>query len=549
MTIAYHCPGCQKKLSLPTEAAGKRLKCPGCGTVFALPAAAPAAPRPPQGAQNSNVRLGASAPSVARSEPAGLPAAAAKNCPSCQAQLSVEAAICVNCGLDLRSGKKLHSPLPLTPSSSLPIVLIAGVGIGGIAVVMVGVLLGAWFMSRDAASSPKVASRAPQSPQVMPAKSTSAGGGDGGPLAPKSSTAAQNRSVQPISATRSNFGKQVTWRGRIRDDGQIAGDPDGTTSYVITLQLKAGSLPPAGTTIVFSGVLQPGVTTGVDYAYTVNGTQVPFTTYYLSVNEGFVISQASSPAAAPVAPPAGIASQPPAVPKGPTLPPNPLGLPGPGIPSPPLKTPPPPKAAVSVEVEWNGHWYAAEVIQTKDGKYFIHYTGYESNWDEWVGPERIRGLDGKGVAVAPKGPLSAKTPAAAEKAAAVQSIAASLATSSGKQVTWKGRVGKDGKIVGDSKGTTTYLITLKLKAGSLPAVGTPIVFRGILQPGISTGTDFVYAADGSQTAVSTVFLNVDEGVVVSQGAAASAKPGAAAAEAAPPPEPEKRPRGKSRSRE
>jgi hypothetical protein len=44
--------------------------------------------------------------------------------------------------------------------------------------------------------------------------------------------------------------------------------------------------------------------------------------------------------------------------------------------------------------EWRGTWYPAKVIerQTTGGtpQYRVHYLGYESSWDEWVGSERIR---------------------------------------------------------------------------------------------------------------------------------------------------------------
>jgi hypothetical protein len=45
----------------------------------------------------------------------------------------------------------------------------------------------------------------------------------------------------------------------------------------------------------------------------------------------------------------------------------------------------------NVMVEWHSTWYPSEVLRRSGGKYFIHYTGYGSNWDEWVGPDRIRG--------------------------------------------------------------------------------------------------------------------------------------------------------------
>lgn len=45
----------------------------------------------------------------------------------------------------------------------------------------------------------------------------------------------------------------------------------------------------------------------------------------------------------------------------------------------------------SVDVEWKGSWYPANVMEVKpQGKYKIHYQGYDSSWDETVGPSRIR---------------------------------------------------------------------------------------------------------------------------------------------------------------
>ena len=41
-------------------------------------------------------------------------------------------------------------------------------------------------------------------------------------------------------------------------------------------------------------------------------------------------------------------------------------------------------------VEYGGRWYPAEVVQSDGNRRLIHYTGYGNEWDEWVGPERIR---------------------------------------------------------------------------------------------------------------------------------------------------------------
>ena len=43
-----------------------------------------------------------------------------------------------------------------------------------------------------------------------------------------------------------------------------------------------------------------------------------------------------------------------------------------------------------VEVEWHGTWYPAAVLEAKADSWLIHYDGYGSEWDEWVGPARIR---------------------------------------------------------------------------------------------------------------------------------------------------------------
>lgn len=43
-----------------------------------------------------------------------------------------------------------------------------------------------------------------------------------------------------------------------------------------------------------------------------------------------------------------------------------------------------------VEVEWKKKWYPAKVLEVKGGSHYITYTGYDSEWDEWVPSSRIR---------------------------------------------------------------------------------------------------------------------------------------------------------------
>lgn len=48
--------------------------------------------------------------------------------------------------------------------------------------------------------------------------------------------------------------------------------------------------------------------------------------------------------------------------------------------------------ARSVEVLWGGQWWAAEILESRAGLSRIHYTGWGPEWDEWVGPERLRAV-------------------------------------------------------------------------------------------------------------------------------------------------------------
>ncbi|MEQ8351572.1 MAG: Tudor-knot domain-containing protein [Leptospiraceae bacterium] len=48
--------------------------------------------------------------------------------------------------------------------------------------------------------------------------------------------------------------------------------------------------------------------------------------------------------------------------------------------------------AQTVQVQWKGKWYEAQILKVKDdcSQYFIHYTGWSDSWDEWVTPDRIK---------------------------------------------------------------------------------------------------------------------------------------------------------------
>ena len=51
---------------------------------------------------------------------------------------------------------------------------------------------------------------------------------------------------------------------------------------------------------------------------------------------------------------------------------------------------PAPTTPQKLFVEWKGRWYPAEILGSSGGSNFIHYTGSDAQWDEWVTSERMR---------------------------------------------------------------------------------------------------------------------------------------------------------------
>ena len=47
-------------------------------------------------------------------------------------------------------------------------------------------------------------------------------------------------------------------------------------------------------------------------------------------------------------------------------------------------------AGEQVKVEWKGEWWDALIREVTGQQYLIHYVGFDSSWDEWVGTERIQ---------------------------------------------------------------------------------------------------------------------------------------------------------------
>lgn len=49
------------------------------------------------------------------------------------------------------------------------------------------------------------------------------------------------------------------------------------------------------------------------------------------------------------------------------------------------------QAGDQVWVHWSGTSQRARILQSRGDQYLIRYEGYDSKWDEWIGPQRIAG--------------------------------------------------------------------------------------------------------------------------------------------------------------
>lgn len=133
MPIAVKC-SCGKALSAPDHLAGKRVKCPGCGNPLGIPGASAPAAKPaaaaPKPAAPAAKPPAPKAPAGAKpaARPPATPAEEDKplhdyaSCPNCNAFVSKKDAICIHCGLNLITGKKLstvHSKEPTGPPKNI----------------------------------------------------------------------------------------------------------------------------------------------------------------------------------------------------------------------------------------------------------------------------------------------------------------------------------------------------------------------------------------------------------------------------------------------
>lgn len=43
-----------------------------------------------------------------------------------------------------------------------------------------------------------------------------------------------------------------------------------------------------------------------------------------------------------------------------------------------------------VKALWGGKWWNAQILKTQDKRYYIKYDGYSNSWNEWVGSKRLK---------------------------------------------------------------------------------------------------------------------------------------------------------------
>lgn len=49
-----------------------------------------------------------------------------------------------------------------------------------------------------------------------------------------------------------------------------------------------------------------------------------------------------------------------------------------------------PRVGQRLEVSYEGKWYKSKIIDVDGDRFRVHYVNYDNSWDEWVGPDRLR---------------------------------------------------------------------------------------------------------------------------------------------------------------
>jgi hypothetical protein len=114
MPITVECPKCHQRLKMRDEFVGMEVQCPSCNNVWAPPVPLSSAPAQDTGA----IALAPMATEAPPDEPAPThrasqapppPAGPLEPCPSCGKGMAADAVVCIECGFNKKTGKRLHT--------------------------------------------------------------------------------------------------------------------------------------------------------------------------------------------------------------------------------------------------------------------------------------------------------------------------------------------------------------------------------------------------------------------------------------------------------
>lgn len=129
MAILFDCPGCGQRLQVSEVYRGRRTKCPTCAAISTVPGA----PEPAATAIREGLAGGASRAGPAGGDDTIAIAEEGPTCPGCRSVLPPGGVLCVNCGHDLRTGKRhatAHEPFEQRWDAGLPLALRIGLAAG-----------------------------------------------------------------------------------------------------------------------------------------------------------------------------------------------------------------------------------------------------------------------------------------------------------------------------------------------------------------------------------------------------------------------------------
>jgi hypothetical protein len=111
----FTCASCGKEYRWKPEIAGRKARCK-CGQTLTVPTA-PRAPRVVEPPPQASPLDWPDEPAADYAAPPPVPAPSGPACPACGAALPAGAVLCVNCGYNLKTGKKVGGVAPAAPAA------------------------------------------------------------------------------------------------------------------------------------------------------------------------------------------------------------------------------------------------------------------------------------------------------------------------------------------------------------------------------------------------------------------------------------------------